>query len=583
MASNDGEGTSTATKKLPQTPTTSTPTAPPPRVYNAIYSAVQVYECMVRGIAVMRRRVDSYVNATQILKVAGIDKGRRTKILEKEILPGKHEIVQGGYGKYQGTWIPLERGREIANQFGVAPLLSPLFEYVAPTPNVPHRMPGGVPTSVPRPFYSPQGLASPHFGSPGGMPFHSISTPHLPPQSLPRGSPFLPQPFPTMLNPSTTPKSGLARGQTLGGPSQLHTAYLYPGSPNPYSSPRPLIGPSVLKRPREETQTTNNKKDPNDPRPVAPKASAGDGTKPPPLKRPRIDAPSPSTPPKTAESQKTDGLSTQGQRRPGAVVAVPLKSSRHRSVIASISHNEPNSSIIQLLKAMDITGKQGVDMVLDDQGHTAMHFAASLSRLSLIDALIENGADVQRGNNVGETPLMRCVLSTASFQAQSFPNIIERLARSLQTVDSSSRSVLHHIALVAGVSQRASAAQYYMECVLEHVVRQQRDLVELSSLVDVCDIHGDTALNLAARVGNQVLARNLLDVGANSSLQNNLGLGPGDFGLTGEVLDQNSAYESISLIIYPIGIYPDIQRKPFQDIPLRQLLFCPKRPECHYW
>lgn len=75
-----------------------------PKVYNAIYSSVQVYECIVRGIAVMRRRLDSYVNATQILKVAGIDKGRRTKILEKEILPGRHEIVQGGYGKYQGTW-----------------------------------------------------------------------------------------------------------------------------------------------------------------------------------------------------------------------------------------------------------------------------------------------------------------------------------------------------------------------------------------------------------------------------------------------------------------------------------------------
>jgi len=86
-------------------PLAPTVTAPPnPRVYNAIYSSVQVYECMVRGIAVMRRRLDSYVNATQILKVAGIDKGRRTKILEKEILPGRHEIVQGGYGKYQGTW-----------------------------------------------------------------------------------------------------------------------------------------------------------------------------------------------------------------------------------------------------------------------------------------------------------------------------------------------------------------------------------------------------------------------------------------------------------------------------------------------
>jgi len=95
------------------------------KIYNAVYSSVQVcssliflpahrnlitrqssqvYECMVRGIAVMRRRADSYVNATQILKVAGVEKGRRTKILEKEILPGRHEIVQGGYGKYQGTW-----------------------------------------------------------------------------------------------------------------------------------------------------------------------------------------------------------------------------------------------------------------------------------------------------------------------------------------------------------------------------------------------------------------------------------------------------------------------------------------------
>ena len=75
-----------------------------PRVYLTVASHLQVYECMIRGIAVMRRRGDSYVNATQILKVAGVDKGRRTKILEKEILPGKHEIVQGGYGKYQGTW-----------------------------------------------------------------------------------------------------------------------------------------------------------------------------------------------------------------------------------------------------------------------------------------------------------------------------------------------------------------------------------------------------------------------------------------------------------------------------------------------
>ena len=63
-----------------------------------------MYEMMVRGIGVMRRRADSYLNATQILKVAGVDKGKRTKILEKDIAMGIHEKVQGGYGRYQGTW-----------------------------------------------------------------------------------------------------------------------------------------------------------------------------------------------------------------------------------------------------------------------------------------------------------------------------------------------------------------------------------------------------------------------------------------------------------------------------------------------
>lgn len=41
------------------------------RVYAAVYSGVPVFEMMCRNVAVMRRRADSYLNATQILKVAG--------------------------------------------------------------------------------------------------------------------------------------------------------------------------------------------------------------------------------------------------------------------------------------------------------------------------------------------------------------------------------------------------------------------------------------------------------------------------------------------------------------------------------
>ena len=83
----------------------------------------------VQGVACMRRRSDGWLNATQILKVAGVDKGKRTKVLEKEILVGEHEKVQGGYGKYQGTWIKFERGLEVCRAYGVEALLKPLLTY----------------------------------------------------------------------------------------------------------------------------------------------------------------------------------------------------------------------------------------------------------------------------------------------------------------------------------------------------------------------------------------------------------------------------------------------------------------------
>jgi hypothetical protein len=54
------------------------------------------------SVPVMRRKVDSWMNATQILKVADFDKPQRTRILEREVQKGMHEKVQGGYGKYQG-------------------------------------------------------------------------------------------------------------------------------------------------------------------------------------------------------------------------------------------------------------------------------------------------------------------------------------------------------------------------------------------------------------------------------------------------------------------------------------------------
>lgn len=102
----------------------------------------------------MRRRSDGWLNATQILKVAGFDKPQRTRILEREVQRGVHEKVQGGYGKYQGqllryyipeilliycpgTWVPLDRGRELAVLYKVEGLLDPMLNFRPATESPP--------------------------------------------------------------------------------------------------------------------------------------------------------------------------------------------------------------------------------------------------------------------------------------------------------------------------------------------------------------------------------------------------------------------------------------------------------------
>ncbi|KER00696.1 hypothetical protein AUEXF2481DRAFT_695809 [Aureobasidium subglaciale EXF-2481] len=100
------------------------------RIYSATYSNVPVYEFNIEGNHVMRRRSDNWINATHILKVADFDKPTRTRILEREVQKGTHEKVQGGYGKYQGTWIPLPEGRNLAERNRVLDKLRPIFDYV---------------------------------------------------------------------------------------------------------------------------------------------------------------------------------------------------------------------------------------------------------------------------------------------------------------------------------------------------------------------------------------------------------------------------------------------------------------------
>ncbi|ROV88956.1 hypothetical protein VMCG_10127 [Cytospora schulzeri] len=104
-------------------------------IFSATYNGNPVWEFQFVGPEgkkehVMRRQSDNWVNATHILKAAGFDKPARTRILERDVQKGRHEKVQGGYGKFQGTYLPLQDARDLAHTHNVLDRLHPIFDFV---------------------------------------------------------------------------------------------------------------------------------------------------------------------------------------------------------------------------------------------------------------------------------------------------------------------------------------------------------------------------------------------------------------------------------------------------------------------
>ncbi|BGP15649.1 transcriptional regulator swi6 [Rhodosporidiobolus nylandii] len=476
------------------------PSYPNPNL--AVYSSVPVYEMMVRGIGVMRRRDDSWLNATQILKVAGVDKGKRTKILEKDIAQGVHEKVQGGYGRYQGTWIPFERAVELANAFGVSHLLAPLFDYTAPPPPV--ALNGA---AAPPAIQNPYALAQP-----------------LPPPP-PQPQPMHHQPLPP---PPQDTNAILRQAQQQG---------LLP-PPNPTQGGM-HAGPSRHKRMSDAMEQEEAKRFR-----LEHQANGGGAYgAPQPQPQQQQQQPAEATPPahlfapkKYLSNFRTSlTASTKSPLDPSQVDLNALE--RNRTALKSIFAQEaelPGADLASLFPP-DLDP----DTPIDENQHTALHWAAALARTHLVHALVAFGADINRGNNVGETPLIRAVLVTNNSDQDAFLRLLEALGPSLRTVDDVGRSVLHHAALVAGVKGRAVSARYYLDTVLEYVARQEQG--QFGGLIDAQDAYGDTALNIAARLGNRSIVKALLDAGADKMKPNKLGLRATDYGLDAEELAYNPA------------------------------------------
>ncbi|KAI9271365.1 hypothetical protein BY458DRAFT_509789 [Sporodiniella umbellata] len=373
------------------------------QIYKATYSGVPVYEMNCRETAVMKRRKDSYLNATQILKVAEFDKPQRTRILEREVQTGCHEKVQGGYGKYQGTWVPFERGVALAEQYKVHLLLKPIFDFI-------------------------QGDISPPLA-----PKHTFTT-----------------------------------------------------------------KPKIPKVPK----TTESKKKKT--------------------KKLKLD---PETGGQIDEDKSVDQESRMVKRKQPFPFGLEdgQQPTYAQQLLQYFISDEPGVPMILVNPPTDLD----VNIIIDDEGHTSLHWAAAMGRLNLVNILVDLGADIYRVNYKGQTALMRSVLFTNNFDSKSFLFLINMLKKTMFNIDKKDQTVFHHVASTASWKGKVHASRYYMECLIETL--EHNNIAELISILNVQDIYGDTALNISARIGNKKLVRLLIEAGASAEIVNEEGMAATDY------------------------------------------------------
>lgn len=206
---------------------------------------------------------------------------------------------------------------------------------------------------------------------------------------------------------------------------------------------------------------------------------------------------------------------------------------------------------------------EDLEIPLDEYQNNALHWAAMLARMPLVHALVEKGVNMFRLNGAGETALQKSVGTRNNLDYRSFPRLLQVLAPTIDVVDHSGRTILHHIAVMAATGGGGHvSAKHYLEALLEFIVRhggtpiseqipkeavenrsEQQTVITLgrfiSEIVNLRDDQGDTALNLAGRA-RSVLVPQLLEVGADPHIPNHTGLRPADYGVGVDMVDGNS-------------------------------------------
>lgn len=492
------------------------------QIFSATYSGVDVYELIIHSGSVMRRKDDGWVNATHILKAANFPKAKRTRILERDVQTAEHEKVQGGYGKYQGTWVPLERAKTIAKEFAVDDILGALLNLESTS---------GVNSPPPAPKH--------HHASKNSSIIPKDSS-----NSYSRRTPARKTAsMPILKSKPTDPLSGPKK---RGRPKRINA---------PVANPNQgvFVGKRAASSLREnddslEDTTEGNEDDEVQNNFLLRNISINDGLSSEIDENDNLNFMSSSSPSDfMSDTDLANALKSPNQRiNQSARESLEKAISSHQNNIRSTSGDKwydsngeyvsrlleyfmaPNdsshSNSISSIPEFVLNPPKSInfDQVIDKDGHTLFHWACAMGNAAVIEVWIKLGANYRVINNAGETPLMRSVLFTNSYNQKTFPKLVDLLGETIFEVDSTNKTVLHHIANAATTKNRIPSAFYYMDILLARISAQSME--RLSGFLNLQDNNGNTALHLCAKNANRKCIKLLLEYKARHNLKNNQGL-----------------------------------------------------------
>lgn len=508
----------------------------------------------MNDLPIMRRLKDDWVNATQILKCCNFPKAKRTKILEKGVQQGRHEKVQGGFGRFQGTWIPLDDAQKLASLYGVTqdqapvlfmdtldPNLIPVKQKSQPTAKDPTPNKRRYTRRVKKPEETP---TKKHRLDPSVMPRQappSFSPTQMPPQFLPQyqqphyvlpqqqhqmqpppGFPYKPQP-PPMANmvPPTAQQQEFMRMRAQQQHHQFHH------TPQGMPQHSPVVPPQQLP-PQQPSQ---------------PPIQAHFAPPPPPVQH-MPQGPPPGPPRMSQQYQVGPGFDrmlsqlTNGTWQEDVVAAT--KESDTLILLTDdlkpmMYYPEDSLYLAQLLKFFAEDNAEipyfihnppfdfDINQPIDDEGHTPLHWAALIGNFQMIAILVQKGANVLCVNSFGLNPLLKLISFNNCFELKNFPQVLDLLSKCLSNTDINGRTPLHYLCQFAKVSSKLDLLKYYVSICLDKLLAmlQDNDLVDLlANVVNHQDVNGDTCLHLAAKLGSRELCEIILGHHPRDDLEN---------------------------------------------------------------